>query len=362
MSNFNRTYVFPFKFQIPAYVKEYLQNRSIINCWIKFVKRNLYIIFKKQGDLEIQNISEAHNKILWINLSATSLGDSLMDLSSRILLKGKRLDLYTDKKNAALFNNDSIFLNIYNQETKLKSSDYDLVIVDSYSTRSMNVKARIAPFVNYVGMYGYFNGPEVNRVLFSFHRMNHLLNYTYKENVINNLAKCSISISKIDNNLIKNLKLPDVYISIAIGGEWSYRVYKKWDLLIRLLLEAQNDLNIVLIGSDNASNEAEELMKNFVQFNLFNCVAKFTFNQTAQIINKSDLLISCDGGLMHAANAVNTKIIPLFAKLTPEMQLTNSVSAFFLYDLEDVNNIPVTDVLKQYYNAINLDYKHPQVE
>ena len=65
---------------------------------------------------------------------------------------------------------------------------------------------------------------------------------------------------------------------------------------------------------------------------------------------------------MHAANALNTRILPLFAKLTPEMQLTRVVKAFSLFDQKDVNNIPVKDILANFYTAINFDCKHPQDE
>ena len=74
---------------------------------------------------------------------------------------------------------------------------YDLVIIDSYSSRSMRVKAEVAPSLNYVGMYGFFNGPEVNRTLFSFHQMNNLLGNIKEEDEILNLAKNHISISII---------------------------------------------------------------------------------------------------------------------------------------------------------------------
>lgn len=348
MSKFDRTFIFPFKFEIPNYSQVFLDKKSKLHCFIKFLKRNFYIFLRKQNKLELYRITEAHNNILWINLSAPSLGDSLMDLSSRLLLNGKRVDLYTDRKNAPLYKDDYIFTKVYSQDSNVENYKYDIVIIDSYSTRSMKVKSKIAPLVNYVGMYGYFNGPEVNRVLFSFHQMNNLLGYIYSEGEINSFAKCSISISKNDKNIIKNLDLPNSYISIAVGGDWNYRTYKKWDRVISELFNKCLDLNIVLVGSDNAKDEAEKLLKKFKEKQIFNCVAKYSFNQTAEIINQADLLICCDGGLMHVANALNTKIVPLFAKLTPEMQLTSSIKASPLYDPKNVNNISEQNVMKKF--------------
>ena len=86
---------------------------------------------------------------------------------------------------------------------------------------------------------------------------------------------------------------------------------------------------------------------------MINCVAKFDFNQTAQIIKGASILICCDGGLMHAANSVDTPIIPLFARLTEQMQLTDPICSFALFDDYDVNNINVKDIYEVYLKAID---------
>ena len=91
----------------------------------------------------------------------------------------------------------------------------------------------------------------------------------------------------------------------------------------------------------------------FSNANIYNCVNQYSFNQTAQIISQSDVLLCCDGGLTHAANSLNKTIIPLFARLTPAMQLTDCVNAFPLFDDTDVNNITTEDVIERYKEAIN---------
>ena len=103
-------------------------------------------------------------------------------------------------------------------------------------------------------------------------------------------------------------------------------------------------------------------MDQFSHDNVLDCVAKFTFNQTAQIIKRAQILLCCDGGLMHSANAVNTPIVALLAKLSPEMQLTESIRAFSVYDKNDVNNISVKDVLTKCNEATNFFHSHPLSE
>ena len=54
------------------------------------------------------------------------------------------------------------------------------------------------------------------------------------------------------------------------------------------------------------------------------------------------------------------KIIPLFARLQPKMQLTQSSRVFPLFDEVDVNRILAEDILIKYCDAIKLDYNHLQ--
>jgi len=362
MLSFNKTYTLPFKFSIPNYTQDFLNQTPIFKRWLKFIKRYLYIILKGQKNLEVFDISPHHKNILWINISAPSLGDSLMDLSSRVMLKGKNVDLFTDKKNAHIYANDHTFKSIYTKIQDITDSEYDLVIIDSYSSRSIDVKSKIAPTTSFIGMFGYYNGPEVNRVLFSFHQMNHLLGYTDTEDKINMIAKPSMSISRNDQEIVSQVNLPDNYIAIVLGGEWDYRTYNKWDKVMTKILAKNKQTNIVFIGSSNAKDIAKNLLNQFSKNNIFDCVAKYSFIQTAQIIKKSKILLCCDGGLMHASNAVSTPIVPIFARLTPQMQLTDAVQAFPLFDESDVNNISVEAVLKKYNKASNFVDNHPQGE
>ncbi len=362
MLGFEKTYVFPFKYDIPNYTSVFLEESSITKRWIKFIKRYMYLTIKRQITLEVRQILPKHRNILWINISAPSLGDSLMDLSSRVLLKGKEVDLFTDKKNASLYQDDPVFSRIFTRKAEVTQHKYDLVIVDSFSTRSIDIKTNILPLNPFVGMFGYYNGPEVNRVLFSFHRMNQLLGYVKGETEINKVARPSMAIEINDLPSVEGLNLPASYIAIALGGRWAYRTYNKWGEVIDKLAKKNNKLNLVFVGSDNAKESAKALTEAFPSDNIFNCVAKFTFNQTAQIIKGANILLCCDGGLMHSANAVNTPIVPLFARLTPIMQLTESIQAFPLFDANDVNNIPVEDILVKYIEATNFVNNHPQGE
>jgi ADP-heptose:LPS heptosyltransferase len=360
MLGFKRTYKLPFKSYIPNYTQDFLASTSLLRCRFKYIKRVLFLLIRGQKSLEVDNILSKHQRILWINISAPSLGDSLMDLSSRILLKNKKIDLFTSKKNGDLYQDDQIFNSIFTKKEDVDRIKYDLVIIDSFSSRSINIKYQIAPKTHYVVMFGYFNGPEVNRVLFSFHRMNQLLGYIKSDVEISNIAKCSISISKSDEKFVSNLKLPIKYVAIAIGGEWKHRTYEHWKQIIQELNKIDNDSTIVLLGSKNAKDSITKILDSHSFTNVINGINKYTFNQTTEIIKGAKLLLCTDGGLMHAANAVNTPIIAIFARLSPKMQLTQSIRAETLYDKKDVNNVLVKDIIFKYKEFVKFDYSDPQ--
>ena len=358
MLDFHRTYNLPFKYSIPNYISIHLKKVKLYSRFMKFLRRYLYLIFLRQKNLEISRILPAHQKILWINVSAPSLGDSLMDLSSRRLLTGKTIDLYTDEKNSNLYLNDKYFNKIFSNFNDLSTHEYDLVILDSFSSRTIKIKAKIAPKIVFVGMFGYFNGPEVNRILYSYHQMNALLGYPMTEEAIIDNAQNSLKISSQDKKIVGDI-VPKDYITISLGGEWKYKTYQKWSEVINQLLLDNKNIKIIFVGSKNALRTSKQLLNIFPKDQLLDFTSILSFNQTAEVIRKSEVFLCCDGGLLHAATALNANIVALFARLTPEMLLTKKTNHFSLYNEENVNNISSTEVVSSYYEAISFLDSHP---
>jgi len=358
MLDFHRTYSLPFKYSIPNYISIHLQKVKLYSRALKFLRRYLYLIFLRQKNLEISRILPAHQKILWINVSAPSLGDSLMDLSSRRLLSGKTIDLYTDEKNSNLYLNDKYFNKVFSNFNDLSTHEYDLVILDSFSSRTIKIKAKIAPKIVFVGMFGYFNGPEVNRILYSYHQMNALLGYPMTEEAIIDNAQNSLKISSQDKKIVGDI-VPKDYITISLGGEWKYKTYQKWSEVINQLLLDNKNIKIIFVGSKNALRTSKQLLNIFPKDQLLDFTSILSFNQTAEVIRKSEVFLCCDGGLLHAATALNANIVALFARLTPEMLLTKKTNHFSLYNEENVNNISSTEVVSSYYEAISFLDSHP---
>lgn len=355
---FKKTFTLPFDFEIPNSTREILKTKSLPSSRIKFIKRYLYLALKRQTSLEIYNILPDHRNILWINISAPSLGDTLMDLSSRTLLPGRKIDLFTVKSNFNIYKNDPYFSEVHYKFSQVTPKKYDLVILDSYSTRSVYIKTQIDCLAPFVGMFGFYNGPEVNRVLYSFHQMNNLLGYQYNDKEINKLSKPSIYISKGDKEFIKRQKLPSEFIAIVIGGEWCFRTFNNWDLVIQELIKLNNSIKIILIGSGNGIKTANLIIDKFSNNNVLSYVSKFTFNQTAELIYQAKFIVCCDGGLMHAAHSVGTTSVSLLARLDSDMQLTEAINSFPIFDDLDVNNISIESIVSRCREAANFADSH----
>ena len=144
---------------VPSGQADFIANRLYARPkWIfKYLKRRSFtlLVCRMFGLVpELNRITDEHRSILWINWAAPSLGDSLMDLSARVLLDGREVVLLTHPKNKSLFENDDHFCSVFSDDRELIAkygkSYFDLVICDSYSPRVLSKKIAVAPFVPFV--------------------------------------------------------------------------------------------------------------------------------------------------------------------------------------------------------------------
>lgn len=333
---------------VPSDVNRFLSGGSITTLrWLfKYLKRRLFcfVCVEFFGILaERQSILPAHRRILWINWAAPSLGDSLMDLSSRVLLKGRQVTLLTHPKNADLFINDEWFDGVYSSPRVLVSHFgrcyFDLVICDSFSPRVLIKKLFVTPFVDFCGLYGYLNGFEVHRTLFAYHRMASLIGIT-----LNNV--CLKPHITIESNTGASVGTD---ICIAVGGEWEFRTYNYW-CEVALELEKAG-LSIVLVGSANGMAISNLILERCQS--VTSTVGLLDLKGVAQMISNCRLFVGADGGLWHIASSISVPSVVLFAdcqlfdqdgiRVTRQ---TKDTICETLYDEWEVSNIPVEQVLQ----------------
>ena len=297
---------------IPSGVWAFLESGDALKIrWmIKFCKRLVvyWIIgrlcgFVRYGD---KVVTGAEKKILWINLSAPSLGDAMVDLAPVRMLSGMEVWLLTSAKNAFLFEGAEEFRWV-GSSTKLlreaSGSAFDLVIVDSLSPRVLWTKIRVAPAVKFCSIYGFVNGFDVHRLEFGCDRIARIFSRACQR----------IEIPLIGDPAVNfEYKMPSSYIVIAVGGEWDFRTYKSWVEVIGLIRQ-YSDIPIVLVGSDNGTSDAEAITGAGFS-DIVNLVGNTSFHQAVAWIRNAELFVGADGGLWHASCAVRRPSVVLFAE------------------------------------------------
>lgn len=321
-------------------------------CWkwrFKFWKRWVVanVLINVFGGHQLDQIEARHRRILWINLAAPSIGDSLMDLSARVLLKQRQVDLLTHKKNVDLYVGDSWFHRVSDQPFDFKAEMYDLVICDSFSPRVLFHKLLLAPKTQLVGLYGFLNGFEVHRTYFAFARMMELL-------ALDRISEPIRPIISLSSEIGDQPK--EIDVCIAIGGEWSFRTYDHWPRVISRLIG--RGYSVSLVGSDNGINMASEIVE--MEPSVRSTVGDLSLSEVVIEIAGSKIFIGADGGLWHVACAIPIPTVVLFAdcqifdqegdRVTRD---TKDMICEALYDDVKVSNIPDSYVFEAFERLWN---------
>lgn len=108
------------------------------------------------------------------------------------------------------------------------------------------------------------------------------------------------------------------YIALVIGASYYTKklpVYKLQELCKKI------NHPVILIGAKEEFQEAEEIAK-IDPVKIYNACGKFTLNESADLVNKSKLVIAHDTGLMHIAAAFKKQVIAVWGSTTPSFGMT----------------------------------------
>ena len=314
--------------------------------WIfKFIKRRLFCLIAVEHfglTRELQSIRDTDRNILWINWSAPSLGDSLMDLSCRVMLTERRVTLLTHPKNAELYSLDPYFAAVYSDPIALRAenrvSAFDLVVCDAFSPRVLIRKLLVAPGTPFVGLYGYLNGFEVHRTLYAFARMRNLLGLKSFDHP----TRPTIFVAPEERQAV------GFDVCIAVGGEWVFRTYEHWLKVIDALLK--QGLTVCLVGSSNGSDMADRIRTQFPEVE--STVGLLSLQNVIAQISVCLYFIGADGGLWHIASAIPIPTVVLFADCAivddSGLSVTRETADMVcetLYHEREVSQIPPEEIL-----------------
>ena len=323
---------------------DYLSEMGYSKIGWRAIRRNIFYFISGQNKFHINSIDFIGKNVVWLYFGEEQIGDSLMDLAPRSLLKeyGYVVDLITTKKIAHLFKDDPWFNDVIieNNKTFIK---YDFAIVISKKHRSLKYKIDHFKNLPWVSILESFSGPDFNRASYATQRILDLLNLNIKSESFDyhSSQKLNSNTSKNTSNLkIENSK---EVVALCVGGIDDLRIYKKWIPLIKSLSSIGVN-EFVLIGSENGSNLATSItQENFENVVISNYVGKLSLFECRNIFSSSKLIITSDGGLMHVAVTTTTPIISFFSSaIHPEWRLPLRENIISLSSTtEDVNDIPL---------------------
>jgi ADP-heptose:LPS heptosyltransferase len=280
--------------------------RQQVKTTIRYLKRRAYMLLIGQASLMRRSITPDAREILWINVTAPSLGDALMDTSGRALLNGRSVSLLTHQKNAGLFEHEPDLEQVWSitpEDLKAASRvQFDLVILDSFSPKSLALKAKVAKSTPFVGLYGFLNAFEVHRIYYSFRRLEKLLG-------LQPTAQPRLSLRRAGAGVPRSINQPP-HVALGIGGEWNFRTYQHWSAVLRELTRL--NLHLVLLGSANGIKDAETLVSQFGS-SIENQVGKTSLSDLRKTLSSFDLFVGADGGLWHLASACGIPSVALHA-------------------------------------------------
>ena len=326
--------------------------RSNLIVQLAQILRKYLLLFASFQYKYIQDrISFNSKNILWIHNTTENIGDSLMKTSSIKYLKsnGYYIDLCVLPKLYDLYKNNYYCRNVINLDSLAELSEkYDLIILDSLSSKCIKIKMKYyysKPFVTIYDFYNYFR-PDYNLILFSWYRIQYLLN---KHENIDKIAKPFVGKLSAKNIKINNLNIKNKSIAIVCGGVNDYRIYPNWIQVIERIDRNKIDtIPIVLVGSENGIEYSNQIINHFSnRGNLIDTVGKFTIIETKSIINSCELVIGPDGGILQLANALDKKIIALFAQIDSRLRFTEATEYKCLYDDKEVKNIKAKDIANE---------------
>jgi heptosyltransferase-2 len=329
---------------------DFLQRKSVFKLFFHRFKRALYLRVTGQNKLLAPKIPQASRHILWVYLGMPQLGDSIMDLSARVLFSGAhfKVDLYSVENIAALYRDDPFFATTYSDATTLDFKKYDFVLLQALSWKCMKFKARHLPEQKFLALQGYYYGPEFNRLEYGYNAVSYYGDFA---------AVAAGSIKPVFNLKLDHsaTRRQQNTIALVLGGVAEYRTYTHWEKFVALVLENESETDIVLIGSANGRDFAENLARKFSHLGrIRNEVGTQTIPEVFAQICDAALLVCADGGLMHLGRASQTPILALLAgPIHPLMRFSPGECATAMHAPERVSDISPAQVFDEYLKIRN---------
>ena len=325
--------------------RTYLLEKGLSKLGWRSFRRLLAYRLSGQKKYLVNQIKPQWKTCLWLYYDVPQIGDALMDLAPRSLLKehGIQVDLFSPPHIASLFADDPWLNRVESDLSKIDANQYDFVIVSSLKWRSIRHKLRLTRRLPWLSVFGKFSGPEINRALYSTKKIAEALNVKLSHEQLLFHAHQKLGPIQVARPLSHKKDIT----TLAIGGADPTRTYKHWYEVV-LALKKMGKKNVVLVGSDNGASFVEKiLLLQDDTFEIKSLVGKTSLKECQKVMAESSLIIAADGGLMHLAISTNQPVISLFNNaINPIWRLPEELQAFSIQtESRDISAISPEDII-----------------
>lgn len=322
----------------------FLQRASHLSVAKKYLHRRLRLAMTGQASREVRKIAP-QARVLWIYGGKASVGDAVMDLSGRALLRGRSgpIDLLVAPGLKAVFEGDDIFRHVYDSAERLDASAYDVIVMHEFNYPTIRIKRKHFADLPFASLFRYFHGPDRNQTQFSLAAVNDVFDLGFAPDHLFAMAKPYLRDERdLPEGVTALAGTP--FLAIAMGGVEPRRTYAHWEACLRAYDEAWTpDLPayVVLLGSGNGADAAKALVeKQFVNLQVASLVCALSLRDGKRVIANAELFIGADGGLMHVAHTTPTPSVSLFAAAEPPyLRLTPQCNSTPLQTESDVSAV-----------------------
>ncbi|WP_205959644.1 glycosyltransferase family 9 protein [Ramlibacter humi] len=318
----------------------------------KYLHKRLALALGGQGALVRQHVPPG-SRVLWLFTGKRNFGDANLELSGRALLKGRgvRIDLLTLPNLHALFKEDDVFENVFQDVREVRPGDYDFILLSEYNHRSIRLKRRFFRCLPFACLFGYFDGPARNQSCFSHAAINDIFRLQLTSEQVLAAAKPYLCTSEATKASVASLIPQEPYVTVSIGGIDPFRSYRHWPEFLRLLDECDSagvPKTVVLVGSDNGLDMLEKIQaEHYPRLRVRSLIGQLSILQTREVIAQARAFVGCDGGLMHVAHSTGTRSVSLFAVTEPwQYWLTERCGSLPIQSGSDVSAIEPVRILE----------------
>jgi len=326
----------PKSISIPSNINSLLEQQPLLRRAFRRLTRDLALLITLQLSLLRKTIPTKPSRVLYVYLGTPQLGDSIMDLSPRVLWahnKNIKVDMFSHARIAEFYQDDPSFNRIICNSRDLVF-DYDFVVLQSYSWRCIKFKWRFYFFKPFLSIHGHYYGCEFNRLEFS--------DSAWRAALCIPLSGRHEITSPVFNLSIDHTPQPRTAnrIALAVGGVVTWRTYSHWISVIKLLESTHPELEWILYGSSNGKKIGDDLLECSKHNNINNNVDLLSLAQVFEQLKYVTLLVAADGGLLHIGRAAKVPMVALFAgAIHPRMRFAYTEAAHVIHTEKQVSDI-----------------------